>query len=227
MSRQNIVNAALNLERELKELDRTKDPSVLIRTLRDELTIARYDSATLVGKSKIAGLEVLIGRMPNMSNNMLIIAIEILSQIGTVDIDSITSFSQVKRRIDFVGEVADDLGRRVPGHANASPPAGKSKELNIPRQDIVDAALDLERWLEELDRTKDPSALMKALRDELSITRYDFATLVEKSRIAALKLLIGRMSNMSDNMLFRTIETLSKIGTVDITSISGSSQVKG
>ena len=96
-----------------------------------------------------------------------------------------------------------------------------------PRQDIVDAALDLERWLEELDRTKDPSALIKALRDELSITRYDFATLVEKSRIAALKLLIGRMSNMSDNMLFRTIETLSKIGTVDITSISGSSQVKG
>jgi hypothetical protein len=88
------------------------------------------------------------------------------------------------------------------------------------RQNIVDAALDLERDLEEFDRTKDPAVLIKALRDQFVITRYDSATLVETGRIVALAMLIGRMSKMSDNMLIKTIETLSKIEAVDTTSIT-------
>ena len=58
------------------------------------------------------------------------------------------------------------------------------------------------------------------------IARYASATLVEKSRIAALEILIGRMPNMSDNMLIRTIETLTEIAEVDISSIFGSREVK-
>jgi hypothetical protein len=88
------------------------------------------------------------------------------------------------------------------------------------RQNIVDAALDLKRELEEFDRTKDPSVLLKAVQDQFMITRYDSATLVEKGMIVALTILIGRMSKMSDNMLLKTIETLSKIGAVDTTSIT-------
>jgi hypothetical protein len=84
------------------------------------------------------------------------------------------------------------------------------------RQNIVDAALDLKRELEEFERTKDRSVLIKA------ITRYDSATLVEKSKLAALEILIGRMSGMSDNMLIKTIEILFQIGVVDMTSITGS-----
>jgi hypothetical protein len=57
--------------------------------------------------------------------------------------------------------------------------------LNMCRQNIVDAALDLKRELEEFERTKDRSVLIKA------ITRYDSATLVEKSKLAALEILIG------------------------------------
>jgi hypothetical protein len=87
------------------------------------------------------------------------------------------------------------------------------------RLHIVDAAPDLERELEEFDRTKDRSVLIKAVRDEFMITRYKSATLVEKARIAALELLIGRMPEMSDNMLIKTIETLSKIGVADMTSM--------
>jgi hypothetical protein len=52
------------------------------------------------------------------------------------------------------------------------------------------------------------------------ITRYDSATLVETGRIVALAMLIGRISKMSDNMLLKTIETLSKIATVNTTSIT-------
>ena len=63
MSRQNIVGAALDLKRELEEFDKTKDPSVLIKALRDQFLITRYDSATLVEKSRLAALEILIGRM--------------------------------------------------------------------------------------------------------------------------------------------------------------------
>jgi hypothetical protein len=88
------------------------------------------------------------------------------------------------------------------------------------RRNIVDAALELERELEEVDRTKDPAVLIKAVQDQFMITRYDSATLVEKGRIVALAILNGRMSKMSDNMLIKTIETLSKIGAVDTTSIT-------
>ena len=88
------------------------------------------------------------------------------------------------------------------------------------RRNIIGAALDLERDLEEFDKTKDPSVLLKALQDQFMITRYDSATLVETGRIVALAMLIGRMSKMSDNMLLKTIETLSKIATVDTTSIT-------
>ena len=95
------------------------------------------------------------------------------------------------------------------------------------RRNIIGAALDLERDLEEFDRTKDPSVLLKALQDEFMITRYDAATLVETGRIVGLAMLIGRMSKMSDNMLLKTIETLSKIATVDTTSITSPANPPG
>ena len=123
------------------------------------------------------------------------------------------------------------VGQRTEGHQ--TPPGStlgarkrKGMGLNMCRQSIVDAPLDLKRELEEFDRTKDQSVLIKALRDQFLITRYDSATLVEKSRLAALEILIGRMSGMSDNMLIKTIETLSQIGEADMNCITGSGEVK-
>ena len=86
------------------------------------------------------------------------------------------------------------------------------------KQSIIDAPVDLQRELEEFDGTKDRSVLIKGLIDQFLLTRYASATLVEKSRIAALQILIGRMSNMSDNMLIKTIETLTQIAEMDISS---------
>jgi hypothetical protein len=65
--------------------------------------------------------------------------------------------------------------------------------LNMCRQSIVDAPLDLKRELEEFDRTKDQSVLIKAVIDQLLITRYDSATLVAKTKLVALEILIERM----------------------------------
>jgi len=98
--------------------------------------------------------------------------------------------------------------------------------LNMCRQSIVDVPLDLKRDLEEFERTNDRSVLIKALRDQLLIARYDSAMLVEKARIAALETLIDRMSEMSDNMLIKIIEALTQIAKVDISSITGSGEVK-
>ena len=98
--------------------------------------------------------------------------------------------------------------------------------LNMCRQSIVDVPLDLKRDLEEFERTNDRSVLIKALRDQLLIAGYDSAMLVEKARIAALETLIGRMSEMSDNMLIKIIEALTQIAKVDISSITGSGEVK-
>src|SRR6516165_2716093 len=88
------------------------------------------------------------------------------------------------------------VGRRTEGHGHSrqTPPgstlgAGKGMGLNMCRQSIVDVPLDLKRELEEFERTNDRSVLIKALRDQLLIARYDSATLVEKSRIAALEIL--------------------------------------
>jgi hypothetical protein len=94
------------------------------------------------------------------------------------------------------------------------------------RQNIGDAALVFIREPEGFDITKDRSVLIDALPDQCLITMYDSATLVEKAQMAALETLIGGMPGMSDNMLIKTIETLFQIGTVNMTSVTGSGQVK-
>ena len=98
--------------------------------------------------------------------------------------------------------------------------------LNMCRQSIVDTPLDLKRKLEKFDRTKDRSVLINALIDQFLITRYDSATLIAKTTLAALELLIARTPKMSDSTLIKTIETLSQIGEVDMASIIGSGEVK-
>jgi hypothetical protein len=119
--------------------------------------------------------------------------------------------------------VSDNLSRLF---STPSLMKGEDPDVYAELYGRVDAALDLNRELEEFDRTKDRSVLIKALRDQFLITRYDSATLVEKCKLAALEILIGRMSKMSDNMLIKTMETLYRIGAMDITSITGSGQVK-
>ena len=97
MSSQNIGDVALAFIRKPDELDITKDPSVPINALRDQYLITMYDSRTLVEKAKVAALETLIGRIPRMSDNMLIKAIEILFQITEVDMASIIGSGELKR----------------------------------------------------------------------------------------------------------------------------------
>jgi hypothetical protein len=104
--------------------------------------------------------------------------------------------------------------------------AGKRKGmgLNMCRQSIVNSPLDLKRKQEEIIEAR--SVIIDALIDQFLITEYDSATLIAKTKLAALEILVARMPKMSDNMLIRTIETLSQIGAVDKASIIDSGEVK-
>jgi hypothetical protein len=76
MSRQNIGDAALVFIRELDKFDITGDRSELINGLRDQCLTRMYDSATHVENARRSALEILIDRIPKMSDNMLIRTIE-------------------------------------------------------------------------------------------------------------------------------------------------------
>jgi hypothetical protein len=87
----------------------------------------------------------------------------------------------------------------------------------------LEIALDMKRELEQYDKNRDRSVLIKALRDQFLMTRYNSAVKVEDTRLRALDILISRMDNMSDNMLMRLVDNLSSAGAVDLEMIAGGS----
>jgi hypothetical protein len=113
----------------------------------------------------------------------------------------------------------------MPGQSRKSKPktsrSSFDQQARTHRQQLIKNALEFKTELEQFEKTKDRTILIKALRDQFLITRYDSATLVEQNRLRALEVLIDRVPNMSDNMLMRTIETLSNVGEVDLNAITG------
>ena len=87
----------------------------------------------------------------------------------------------------------------------------------------VDVAIELKNELELYDKSRDRSILIKALRDQFLVRRYDASGLVERDRLAALEILFERMPGMSDSMLLKTVQVLSEIGSDDMQSATGSS----
>jgi hypothetical protein len=102
-----------------------------------------------------------------------------------------------------------------PGKKRQSPPKFSSRP--------VDVAIELKNELELYDKSRDRSVLIKALRDQFLVHRYDAAGLVERDRLAALEILFDRMPGMSDSMLLKTVQVLSEIGAADLQSVASSS----
>ena len=103
-------------------------------------------------------------------------------------------------------------------------PRKKSNIYKFPSRP-VDVALGMMNELQQFEKTRDRSVFIKALKEQFLIKRLDASGLVEKNRLAALEVLINRLDGMSDSVLLRTIETLSKIGAVDMEAITGSGRV--
>jgi hypothetical protein len=89
-SNQELLVAALEMSRELQVYEKTKDRSVLIKALRDQFLARRLDSASIAEEARLKALNVLIDKIPTMSENMLLKTIAQLSDINASDLASIT-----------------------------------------------------------------------------------------------------------------------------------------
>jgi hypothetical protein len=83
------IDVVLELKRELEAYDKNRDRSVLIKALREQFLTLRYDAAGLVERDRLAALEILFERMPDMSDSMLLKTVQVLSDIGAVDMTPI------------------------------------------------------------------------------------------------------------------------------------------
>jgi hypothetical protein len=92
-------------------------------------------------------------------------------------------------------------------------------------KDDANAAIQLvrnmQRDMEEYQRTGDKQLLVNAIKDQFLAQRHLTASKTEEIRSKATENLLGRLDKMSDNMLLRVIETLSKVGEKDVEGIFG------
>jgi hypothetical protein len=94
-------------------------------------------------------------------------------------------------------------------------------------KDPVQVALDIRTELEEYKKTGNRQTLVEALRHQFLAQRHIAAAESDKARTQAIHILTQRMERMSDNMLLRTVETLAKIGEIDIQALMGIFPGKG
>jgi hypothetical protein len=85
----------------------------------------------------------------------------------------------------------------------------------------IEAALSLKSELEAYDRDKDRRSLLTALKEQFLLNRFLAASQAESNRNLALRILFGRMEQMSDAMLLKTIKKLSEIGALDMSVVMG------
>jgi hypothetical protein len=85
----------------------------------------------------------------------------------------------------------------------------------------IEAALSLKSELEAYDRDKDRRSLLSALKEQFLLNRFLAASQAENNRNLALRILFGRMEQMSDAMLLKTIKELSEIGALDMSVVMG------
>jgi hypothetical protein len=104
-------------------------------------------------------------------------------------------------------------------------PARKKKKSGYDlARSPIDVALELKDELELFTKIFDRTALITAFRDQFILTRLDSAKVVEKNRLAGLNILFERMATMSDNMLIKTIQSLSEMGHADLESFTGATR---
>jgi len=84
------VEAALNLKRDLDLYHINKDRTVLIKAFRDQFLAMRSNAAVEIEKGRLKAIEVLIDRMPRMTDMQLLKTIQSLSEITAVDLIAAT-----------------------------------------------------------------------------------------------------------------------------------------
>ena len=82
-------------------------------------------------------------------------------------------------------------------------------------------ALEIKTDIEEYVRSRDRTALVNALKDQFLAQRHISASKTEQARQLIAEVLLAKIPNMSENMLIRTIETLARVGEIDMQALLG------
>jgi len=101
-SKPNPVAVALDLKRELDEYEKSKDRKPLIDALKEQFLLTRYNAANQSEKVRQLGFELLFERMQHMSDNMLLRTLRELSEMGVIDLQSITGIATGARGAPLV-----------------------------------------------------------------------------------------------------------------------------
>lgn len=86
----NPVEIALGLKKELDEFEKTNNRAPLIEALKQQFLSQRLSSSVQAERARDLALTILIGKINTMSDNMLLRTIAQLSEIGHLDLASIT-----------------------------------------------------------------------------------------------------------------------------------------
>jgi hypothetical protein len=119
------LEVALDLKRELEQYDKSRDRGVFIKAIRDQFLMTRYHSAVKAEDTRLRALNVLVDRLENMSDNMLMRLVENLSGAGARDLELITGGSGAKSGPLFT--VQQNLGS-VLGQGGISPGGNPVKD---------------------------------------------------------------------------------------------------
>ena len=86
---------------------------------------------------------------------------------------------------------------------------------------MLQVALDIKTDIEEYVKSRDRTALVNALKDQFLAQRHISASKTEQARQLAAEVLLAKIPNMSENMLIRTIESLARVGEIDMQALVG------
>ncbi len=119
------VQVALDIKRELEEYRRSGNRQELVNILRDQFLINRHGAAARAEDARTVAIEVLLKRIPNMSENMLVRVIDTLAQAGAIDVRAIMgvlpgrgpTLAVNQQFVTAVGQQGENLG----GNAENNP----------------------------------------------------------------------------------------------------------
>jgi hypothetical protein len=85
----------------------------------------------------------------------------------------------------------------------------------------LQVVLDIKTELEEYSKSRDRTALVNALRDQFLAQRHISAAKTELTRQLAAEVLLAKIPNMGENMLIRVVESLARVGEIDMRALLG------
>jgi hypothetical protein len=87
------IQAVLEFKEDIDQYVKDRDRTALVTALKDQFLAHRHYSASKTEQARQLAAEILLSKIPNMSDNMLIRVIEVLAKVGEIDMQALVNFS--------------------------------------------------------------------------------------------------------------------------------------